>query len=280
MYNHIYMRLLLLFACSFIINYTRAQTDSLSSKFPIDSGYFSSFDGTKIYYEVRGKGKPVLLVHGFIVNSTTWKRTALYPDLLNGGYTVIILDMRGNGKSGKPHDAAAYENDAEAKDIMLLADLLKIKQYSAVGYSRGSIITARLLVLDKRVQMGILGGMGTGFTDPEWPRRKMFYRAMMGDSIPELKGAVDNVKQQGLDQLALAYLQKAQPSTSKEALAKVKQPVLVICGDKDSDNGSAGELAKLLPHSSSAITPGDHSHAASTPEFSKEIISFLRRNNY
>ena len=274
------MRLLLLFTCCFIINNTKAQTDSLSSKFPIDSNYFSSFDGTKIYYEVRGEGKPVLLVHGFIVNGNSWKGTALYPDLLNEGYKVIILDMRGNGKSGKPHDTAAYENDAEAKDIMQLMDLLKIKQYSAVGYSRGSIITARLLVLDKRVQNAVLGGMGTDFTNPEWPRRKMFYRAMMGDSIPELKGAVDYVKQQGLDQLALAYLQKAQPSTSKEALGKVKQPVLVICGDKDTDNGSAAELAKLLPNSSFATTPGDHNHASATPEFSKEIISFLRRNNY
>src|SRR5580765_7511267 len=146
------MRLLLLFTYCFLTINIKAQTDSLSSKFPIDSNYFSSFDGTKIYYEVRGEGKPVLLVHGFIVNSNTWKRTALYPDLLNAGYKVIILDMRGNGKSDKPHDSTAYDNDAEAKDIMLLIDLLKIKQYSAVGYSRGSIITARLLVLDKRIE--------------------------------------------------------------------------------------------------------------------------------
>ena len=103
---------------------------------------------------------------------------------------------------------------------------------------------------------------------------------MMGDSIPELKAAVDYVKQQGLDQLALAYLQKAQPSTTKEELGNVKQPVLVICGDKDADNGSAAELAKLLPKSSSATTPGDHNHAAKTPDFSMEIISFFRRNNY
>ena len=274
------MRLLLLFTFFFIIKNTKAQTDSLSLKFPIDSNYFSSFDGTKIYYEVRGTGKPVLLLHGFIVNSSTWKKTALYPDLLNGGYKVIIIDMRGNGKSDKPHDTASYENDAEAKDIMQLMDLLKIKQYSAVGYSRGSIITARLLVLDKRVQNAVLGGMGADFTNPEWPRRKMFYRALMGDSIPELKGTVDYVKQQGLDQLALAYLQKEQPSTRKEALRKVKQPVLVISGDKDADNGSAAELAKLLPNSSSAITPGDHNHASATHEFSKEIISFLRRNKY
>jgi pimeloyl-ACP methyl ester carboxylesterase len=258
----------------------KAQTDSLSAKFPFDSNYFSSFDGTKIYYEVRGEGKPVLLVHGFIVNSTSWKRSQLYYELLNAGYKVIILDMRGNGKSDKPHDSTAYDNDAEAKDIMLLMDRLKITQYSAVGYSRGSIITARLLVLDKRVAAAVMGGMGTDFTNPNWPRRIMFYHAMMGDSVPELKGAVDYVKQQHLDRLALAYLQRSQPSTSKEALTQIKQPVLVISGDKDSDNGSAKELAKLLPNSSSATTPGDHNHASATPEFSKEVINFFRRSNY
>jgi pimeloyl-ACP methyl ester carboxylesterase len=274
------MRFLLLIISCFIINQTEGQTDSLSIKFPIDSNYFSSFDGTKIYYEVCGKGKPVLLVHGFIGNSTGWKRTALYPALLNSGYKVIILDMRGNGKSDKPHDTAAYENDAEAKDIMRLMDLLKIKQYSAIGYSRGSIITARLLVLDKRVQTAVLGGMGTDFTNPEWPRRKMFYRAMMGDSVPELKGAVDYVKQQGLDQLALAYLQKAQPSTSKEVLRKIRKPILVICGDKDADNGSAEELAKLLPGSDFATVPGDHNHASATIEFSNEVKLFFQKHDY
>ena len=274
------MRLSVIFICCFLIFDARAQTDSLSSKFPVDSNYFSSFDGTRIYYEVRGEGKPVLLVHGFIVNSNSWKKAALYTGLLYAGYKVIILDMRGNGKSGKPHDTAAYENDAEAKDIMKLMDRLRIKQYSAIGYSRGSIIATRLLVLDKRVQTAVLGGMGLDFTNPEWPRRKMFYRALMGDSVPELKGVVEYVRSQGFDQLALAYLQKAQPSTSKEILGKVKQPVLIICGDKDSDNGSAAELAKILPHSSTAITPGDHNHASATPEFSKSILDFMKKNNY
>ncbi len=274
------MRLILLFIFCILICNAKAQKDSLSSKFPIDSGYLHSFDNTKIYYEVRGEGKPVLLVHGFIVNSNSWKRAALYTDLLINGFKVILLDMRGNGKSDRPHNTASYENDAEAKDIMQLMEELKIKQYSAIGYSRGSIITARLLILDKTVQNAVLGGMGADFTNPEWPRRKMFYRALMGDSIPELKGAVDYVKQQGFDQLALAYLQKAQPSTSKEALNNVEQPVLVISGDKDSDNGSAAELAKLLHNSSSAIIPGDHNHASATQEFSNKIISFLKRCNY
>lgn len=188
--------------------------------------------------------------------------------------------MRGNGKSDKPHDSLAYDNDAEAKDIMQLMNHLSIKNYAAVGYSRGSVITARLLVLDKKVKAAVLGGMGTDFTNPEWPGRIMFYHAMMGEDIPELKGAVDYVRQQGLDQLALGYLQRSQPSTSKKSLSKIKQPVLVVCGDKESDNGSAGDLAKLLPHSTIVTVPGDHNHAAATIDFSNAVKLFFSINHY
>lgn len=274
------MKWIFLFLGAFVIKHSKAQNNSLNAKFPVDSGYFSSFDGTKIYYEVCGEGKPVLLIHGFIVNGDSWKRTALYSDLLNNGYKVITLDMRGNGKSGKPHDSTAYDNDAEAKDIMLLMKLLRADKYSVVGYSRGSIITARLLVFDKRIQAAVLGGMGIDFTNPLWPRRIEFYRALMGDSIPELKGMVNYVQQQGLDQRALAYLQRSQPSTSKEALSEITQPVLVISGSEDADNGSAKELAKILPNSTLGSCPGDHNHASATPEFSKEVIGFLKKNNY
>ncbi|HEV8271699.1 MAG TPA: alpha/beta hydrolase [Chitinophagaceae bacterium] len=262
----------LLLSCLLLITF-RSYTQN---KNPPDTGaYFKSFDSTKIYYEVRGTGDAVVLVHGFIVNGQSWKRTELYKNLLEEGYKVIILDQRGNGFSDKPHTPEAYENDAEAKDIMALMKKLKIKKYSAVGYSRGSIIVSRLLVLDKRIKKAVMGGMGAEFTNPEWPRRIMFYKALSGESVPELAAMVENVKKQGLDQQALAYLQKAQPSTSKEALAKIKQPVLIICGDKDSDNGSAKELADLFKHPVYRVTPGDHGSASRTKEFSKEVISFL-----
>ena len=245
---------------------------------PADTGaYFKSFDSTRIYYEVRGTGEPIVLVHGFIVNGQSWKRTELYKDLLAKGYKVIILDQRGNGFSDKPHTPEAYENDAETKDIMALMKLLHIKNYSAVGYSRGSIIVSRLLVLDKKIKKGVMGGMGAEFTNPEWPRRIMFYKALSGEPVPELDAMVQNVKKQGLDQQALALLQKAQPSTSKDQLRKIKQPVLVICGDKDSDNGSAKELADLFKHPTYRITPGDHNNASRTKEFSTEVIAFLEK---
>lgn len=261
-------KLLSSFILLLVIQSLFAQTDT--------AGYYTSFDGTKIWYEVKGKGEPVVLVHGFIVNGESWKKTALYDDLLKSGYAVVSFDMRGNGKSDKPHDASFYANDAEAKDIMGLLSSLKIKKYAVIGYSRGSIITARLLALDGRVKKAVMGGMGTDFTNPEWPRRKLFYRALSGDTVAELAPMVNYVKQSGLDQQALALLQKEQPATSKETLKKVQQPVLVICGSADNDNGSAKELASLFVHGSYTSTPGDHNNAARTSEFSSAIIQFLK----
>jgi pimeloyl-ACP methyl ester carboxylesterase len=249
----------------------------LSPAFSQDSTlFYTSFDGTKIHYEVKGNGNAVVLVHGFLNTGDNWKKTALYTDLLNSGYQVIIFDMRGNGLSDKPRDKEAYTNDAEAKDIMGLLTMLKVSDYSVVGYSRGAIIASRLLVLDKRITKAALGGMGASFMDPQWPRRIMFYRALSGEPVPELEGFLKHVKQRGLDQQVLAGQQYGQPSTSKEEFSKNKKPVLVICGEQDEDNGSSEDLSRIIPHAQYKETPGDHNNAARTPEFSSEIITFLK----
>ncbi|MEO6723544.1 MAG: alpha/beta fold hydrolase [Ferruginibacter sp.] len=241
------------------------------------TGYFSSFDKTKIYYEVKGTGKPVLLIHGFTGKGADWKRKPLYDSLLAKGFKVIIADMRGNGLSDKPHTPEAYADDAEAKDLMALLQYLGIKKYEAVGYSRGSIILARLLVLDKNITSAVIGGMGADFTNPLWPRRIGIYEALMYDSVKGYDEFKKRVAKDGLDRLALAYQQKGQPSTSKEELAKVKQKVMIICGDKDSDNGRAEDLQQLIPGSIFVTVPGDHGGASGTVEFATNAVAFLSR---
>lgn len=271
------IKLLLLFA---VIGYTYpCLSQAGSSRNAADTAfYYTAPDGIKIYYEVKGNGYPVVLVHGFIVNGESWKRGKLYYDLLKAGYKVITMDLRGNGKSDKPHDCDLYADDAEAKDIMGIVSELHIKKYTAVGYSRGSIITARLMVLDKRLQQAVMGGMGTDFTNPNWPRRIMFYRAFSGENVPELEATVKNVMAAGMDRQLLACMQKEQPSTPIKDLQKVKIKVLVICGDKDEDNGKARDLAALLKKPVFKTVPGNHGAAVQTQEFSDEILHWLPAN--
>lgn len=241
---------------------------------------FTSFDGTKIHYEVTGSGKPVVLVHGFMGTTASWQRAVLRQSLLDAGYQVIQLDLRGNGLSDKPHSLGAYQNDAEARDIMALLKHLNLKTYDAVGYSRGSIITARLLVLDKNLRLAVLGGMGADFTNPNWPRRMAFAELFSGKAHlhPEFQGALNSARNRGLDTLALGFQQQAQPSTSPAELRTVNIPVLVISGDQDEDNGRAADLAKMLPKATLKTVPGNHGNTSGSEGFAREVLLFLNKN--
>jgi len=247
---------------------------------PASAGaYYPSFDSTRIYYEVQGQGPPVVLLHGFASTLESWKNTPLYPELVAQGYQVVVLDLRGNGRSSQPAGLAGYEHDAEARDVMGLATALGFAQYQVIGYSRGSIIAARLLELDPRVQAAVLGGMGEAFTNPNWPRRIAFYQALSGEKAsPKLESFVHSLPTRGLDRQTLAWQQQAQPSTSAAALARVHSPILVISGEDDHDNGSAEALGQLIPGATVKRVPGVHATTAQSARFAHEVLLFLQQN--
>lgn len=67
---------------------------------------FLDADGTRIYYAVRGAGEPVVLIHGYSVSATiNWKLPGILAELARS-YQVVALDVRGHGRSDKPHDPA------------------------------------------------------------------------------------------------------------------------------------------------------------------------------
>jgi pimeloyl-ACP methyl ester carboxylesterase len=238
--------------------------------------FFKSFDGTRIAYSDEGTGTPILLLHGFINTRFSWDKTELKKELLKNGYRLIIPDLRGNGESDKPHDENAYANDAEVRDMLLLIDFLKIRKYWAIGYSRGSIVLAKLLTRDLRIRKAVFGGMGLDFTDPNWDRRRMFADAFAGKITVETEGAVNYAKSIGADQRCLYLQQKYQPVTSVKALSKIKAKILVIAGDRDVDNGYPLELQGAIPKSKLKIVPGDHNGTYKTAAFATTIISFFK----
>lgn len=237
---------------------------------------FTSFDGTQLHYDILGEGRPVVLLHGFISNSESWKRAPVRQALADAGFKVVMLDLRGNGLSDKPHTAEAYRDNAELKDVMALMKHLGLTNYDVVGYSRGAILTAKLLTMDKQVRRAVMGGISVDFSDPNWYRRKNFHEALTKPgSHPELQAAVDNAKKSGADTVALARMQEFQPVTTRAELGKIKVPVLVVNGDQDKDNGDPQTLADAVPGSRLVIVPGNHGGAMRTPEFAKAVITFL-----
>lgn len=251
-----------------VAGYVRAQ--------PTREPLFTAADGTKIHYDILGEGKPVVLLHGFISTSESWKRAPVRQALADAGFKVVTLDLRGNGLSDKPHAADAYRDNAEPKDVMALMNHLGLRNYDVVGYSRGSILAAKLLTMDRQVRRAVMGGMSVDFSDPNWYRRKNFHEALTKPgSHPELQGAVDNAKKSGADTLVLAHLQAFQPVTSRAELSAIKVPVLVVNGEQDRDNGDPQTLVDAIPGSRLVVVPGNHGSAMRTPEFAKAVVDFL-----
>lgn len=252
-----------LITCGIVLN-VAAQTE-----------HFTSFDGVDIAYTDQGVGSPILLVHGFLNSGRSWQNTQIEKDLQEKGYRVIVPDLRGTGMSDKPQDDIYYQNDAEVKDLQLLMSHLKIVRYDAIGYSRGSIVLAKLLTKDERIKKAVLGGMGIDFTDPEWDRRLMFAEAFNGNITETTQGAVAYAKSINADFRSLHLQQKYQPVTSIKDLAQVKAKVLVVVGDKDMDNGDPEALSKVFKRARQVTVPGDHNGAWKTKEFSKKVLRFL-----
>ncbi len=102
----------------------------------------------QLYYEDRGSGKPVVLIHGWPLSGGAWERQSAM--LLAAGFRVITYDRRGFGRSSAP--AAGYDYDTLAGDTAKLLDTLALRDAALVGFSMGGGEVARY--------MGKYGGKG------------------------------------------------------------------------------------------------------------------------
>lgn len=106
---------------------------------PVDVG------DVELHVRRGGEGPPVLLLHGHPRTGATWHRVA--PQLVAAGYTVVVPDLRGYGRSSKPPtapDHAPYSKRATASDLARLMRGLGHASYAVVGHDRGSYVALRL----------------------------------------------------------------------------------------------------------------------------------------
>jgi|SRR5579862_2685726 len=94
-----------------------------------------------LYYEDHGSGKPVVLIHGYPLSSSSWEKQI--PVLLAAGYRVIAYDRRGFGQSSQP--TSGYNYDTFAEDLHKLVTHLKLRDFALVGFSMGGGEVARYI---------------------------------------------------------------------------------------------------------------------------------------
>jgi pimeloyl-ACP methyl ester carboxylesterase len=106
-------------------------------------GAFFEVNGVRLHYVEAGQGTPVILVHGLACDQVpNWMLPRVFQKL-SRRYRVIAMDIRGHGKSDKPHDPARYGLEL-VDDVVRLLDHLGIAKAHVVGYSLGGFITLKL----------------------------------------------------------------------------------------------------------------------------------------
>ena len=263
--------------------------------------HFRSRDGLDLAYREMGTGRPLILIHGYFSTAmVNWVRYGHAAKIAARGYRVVMPDLRGHGDSAKPHDASFYPRDVLADDGLALVEHLELSDYDLAGYSLGARTVVRMLArgateaqrresheaptarrgtrgsTPKRAivaGMGLEGILHTG-------GRGGHFRNILTNLGKHKPGSAEwlaeaFMKTVGGDPIALLHVLNTFEDTSREALARIEIPTLVLTGAEDDDNGSAEALAAALPKGHYVVVPGNHMSAVTKPDLGAAMADFL-----
>jgi pimeloyl-ACP methyl ester carboxylesterase len=243
--------------------------------------HFSSFDGTDIAYLDVGRGEVVILLHGFASDHRgNWVAPGVTEALVRAGRRVIAPDARGHGRSGRPHDPAAYADGAMVRDVSALADHVGAERFDLAGYSMGALSAASVTLGDPRVRSLVLGGVGANWEGDQRPRHSEEVAAALEAEDPS--SVTDPVGRafrafadsSGADRLALAALQRSARGPRAE-LGRLAVPTLVLTGERDTLVGPPGPLAERIPGARFRVLAGTHLSAVADPVFTSALVEFV-----
>jgi len=258
---------------------------------PLTSGY-APVNGIKVYYEVYGKGQPIILLHGaFYTISMNWGQ--LIPEL-SKTRKVIAIEMQGHGHS--PYSERKLDIVTLASDVEKVMDYLKIERADVAGYSMGGSVAYQFAVQSpKRLRKLVI--ISSTYKTKGW--------------LPVVNGAFKNFNPEVFDNtpLKVGYDAVAPDKTNwrkflKQMFAfshvpfnvgdanisKIAAPVLIISGDNDGldkielmktyqllGGGVSADLSPM-PKSQLAIVPsqGHVSLMMQTPTILSYLANFLK----
>ena len=245
-----------------------------------EAHFWTASDGVRLAYHELGEGRPVVLLHGLFSDAyTNWIKFGTAARIAAEGFRVIMPDLRAHGQSGKPHGVEFYPRGVLARDLRELVSLLQLEEFDLGGFSLGARTTVEAVGEGMRPRSAVLGGAGLeGLRN--WKRRKTFFLEAidMFDSVRRGDPhwlSIQFMKSQGVDRIAAAQLLESFEDAFIEWLHAFTMPTLVVCGDQDDDNGSAEELANILPNAVFEEVPGTHMSSVTKPQLGEAIAQFL-----
>ena len=257
-----------------------------------------SINGTTLYYEERGSGLPVVLMHGFPLDHRIWSAQL---DELSGQYRVIVPDLRGFGRS---KSNTPFTMKSLAEDICALLRAINAIPCVLGGLSMGGYVALAfakeyqndlrgLMLIDTRAEADTAEGKAG--------RQKMIDLARTGGSkavadqmMPKMLAQSTPTDQPAVAQQLRQIMEACPPLTIEHALAAMRDredytaflpsiagPTLIIVGQEDAITPPkmAEAMNQQIPRSKLVVIPGSgHMSPMEKPQdVTRAMQDFLRQ---
>lgn len=224
------------------------------------NGRYATVNGLKMYYEIHGKGMPLVLLHGG--GSTIESNYGRILPELAKTCRVIAVELQAHGHTPDIDRPLSFEQDAD--DVAALLKQLHIEKADIMGFSNGGTTSLQLAIrhpqlvnklilastLYKREGMpqGVLEGIKNAtFDQMPQPLKDAYLKAN-----PDPKG-LDAMFHRDVTRMANFK------DISDDLIKNIQAPALVINGDEEAIKAEhALALSRTLPHAQLAILPGGH----------------------
>jgi pimeloyl-ACP methyl ester carboxylesterase len=241
-------------------------------------GKYAKTKDAKIYYEVYGKGQPIVVLHGGLFGSTV--EMADFIDKLKQNYQVIAISLRGHGKSELGSEPVSLEQ--RAIDAMTVVNAITKDSIMVLGFSDGGFSAYKLASMyPARVKKMVV--IGAGELHPGLVEFKFTGKDAMSFDKPffeqQLKLMPNPNRLEDLFAGVNACYSKL--TVGKDLLGNIKCPVLVMAGDKDDSNPVERivKAARFIPKHQISIIPNT-THECFTENFNAcwaAIEPFIKR---
>ena len=238
-----------------------SQTSDMNTNNSISfqNGY-SEVNGMKMYYEIYGQGKPLVLLHGG--GSTIETSFGRIIPLLASHRQLICVELQAHGRTGDRNTAISFEQDAD--DVFALLKNLNINKSDIFGFSNGGNTALQLAIRHPEVCSKIIAGSILLKRDGTFPQFWEFMKNGTFAQMPQqykdafLKINPDKAKLMNMYQKCANRMNNFKDFPD-EQLKSIKAPVLLVNGGSDvATPEHIVAMSRLIPNCNLAIIPGGH----------------------
>jgi len=239
---------------------------------------FVENDGASIWYAAYGSGPPVVFLHGGMGNSSNWAYQL--PEIVAAGYTAVVVDSRGQGRSTRNSQPFSYRG--MAGDVRAVMNRLLLPKAAIVGWSDGADTG---LVMAEDTPERVAGLLFFACNVDSSGTKPFVFTPVIGRMLEQHKKdyAALSSTPQDFDAVfaAVGTMQRTQPEYSADDLARIDVPVTVVLGEHDEFilRQHLEYLAATLPRATFQLLPSvSHFAPLQRPHvFNKAVLEFLQQ---